>query len=66
MSVRSKKPQIVLRDGKPAAVILDLNTYEDLLERAEEAEDLRILRRLRKKPTSFRKLSEIIGDRRRV
>lgn len=47
------EPQIVLRNGKPVAVILDIKKYEELLERAEDAADLRTLRAMRKKAASI-------------
>jgi prevent-host-death family protein len=43
-----KTPQIVLRDGKPAAVILDIDEYQELLERLEDVEDLRALQKIRR------------------
>ncbi len=38
----TRKRELVYRDGKPAAVILDIAEYEELLERAEDLDDLRI------------------------
>jgi prevent-host-death family protein len=38
---RRKDPEIVMRGGKPAAVILDIEEYRELLERLEDAEDLK-------------------------
>lgn len=60
MKRRKRQPEIVLRNGKPAAVILGLDEYEELLERAEDAADLKTLRAIRKKPLRFRKLEEVI------
>lgn len=57
-------PQIVLRNGKPSAVILDIGDYENLLERAEEAEDLRILQAMRRRPLRFRKLEDFLKEQR--
>jgi hypothetical protein len=51
-----REPQIVFRGGKPSAVILDIDVYQDLLERLEDVEDLQMLARMREKPLSFRKL----------
>ncbi len=56
--------EVVLRAGKPAAVILDINEYRDLLERVEQAEDLKMLRQLRSRPLRFRKLEEFIKEHR--
>jgi PHD/YefM family antitoxin component YafN of YafNO toxin-antitoxin module len=56
-----EKPQVVLRNGKPAAVILDIRDYEKLLERVEDAHDLRHLRSIRKGRLKFRPLSEVMA-----
>lgn len=53
-------PEIVLRDGKPAAVILDIEHYRALLERAEDAEDLKALRAMRRRPLKFRRLDDFL------
>ena len=39
---KRKAPEIVLREGKPAAVILDIDEYREMLERLEAVEDLRM------------------------
>jgi PHD/YefM family antitoxin component YafN of YafNO toxin-antitoxin module len=56
---------IVMRKGKPVAVILPIADYEELLERAEDAEDVAWLRRARKKPLHYRPLEEYLAGRRR-
>ncbi|KPK75529.1 MAG: hypothetical protein AMJ89_04390 [candidate division Zixibacteria bacterium SM23_73] len=60
--VKKKNPEIVLRDGKPAAIILDIGEYQELLERLEDAEDLKMLQRMRKKPLKFRKLEDFLKE----
>ena len=57
-----RKPEIVLRDGEPSAVILDIQTYRDMLERLEEQDDLKELERLRAKPLRFRSLEEFLRE----
>lgn len=59
---RRRAPEIVLKEGKPAAVILDIDEYQEMLERLEDAEDLKILEKMRKKPLSFRKLEEFLEE----
>jgi PHD/YefM family antitoxin component YafN of YafNO toxin-antitoxin module len=62
-STRVKKrtePEIVLRGGKPAAVILDIEHYLELVERAEDAEELKMLEAMRRKPIRFRKLDDFL------
>jgi PHD/YefM family antitoxin component YafN of YafNO toxin-antitoxin module len=39
----SRKPNVVVDDGKPVAVILSLAAYEALLEKAEQAAELRAI-----------------------
>ena len=64
MRARKKKtePQIVMRGGKPAAVILDIEEYRSLLERLEDAEDLRMLNAMRNRPLKFRKLEDFLKE----
>lgn len=64
MKPRKKKtpPEIVLREGKPAAVILDIDEYRELLERLEDAEDLKMLAAMRKKPLRFRKMEDFLKE----
>jgi PHD/YefM family antitoxin component YafN of YafNO toxin-antitoxin module len=57
-----KEPELIYRNGKPVAVILDIEKYRELLERLEDAEDLKMLEKMRKKPLRFRKLDEFLKD----
>jgi len=59
---KSKAPDIVLKNGKPAAVILDIDKYQEMLERLEDAEDLKILAQMRKKPLTFKKLEDFLKE----
>ena len=59
---KRRTPEIVLKEGKPAAVILDIDEYQEMLERLEDAEDLKILEKVRKKPLNFRKLEEFLEE----
>lgn len=59
---RRKAPEVVLREGKPAAVILDIDKYQEILERLEDVEDLRVLEKMRKKPLKFRKLEDFLKE----
>lgn len=64
MKSRSKKkgPDVILRDGKPAAVILDINEYQEMLERLEDVEDLKALERMRQRPLKFRSLEDFLKE----
>lgn len=55
-----KSPEIALRDGKPTAVILDIDEYQEILERLEDREDLNTLKEMRKKPLHFRKFEDFL------
>lgn len=53
---RKKEPEIVIREGKPSAVILDIDEYQEMLERLEDMDDLRLLEKMREKPLKFKKM----------
>jgi PHD/YefM family antitoxin component YafN of YafNO toxin-antitoxin module len=55
-------PEIVLRNGRPAAVILDIDDYQEMLEHLEQIEDLKALDALRKKPVTFRRLDDFLKE----
>jgi PHD/YefM family antitoxin component YafN of YafNO toxin-antitoxin module len=59
---KRKMPEIVFREGKPAAVILDIVEYRKMLERLEDMEDLRMLEKMREKPLKFRKLENFLKE----
>ena len=57
------EPEIVTRNGKPVSVILPIRDYRELLERAEDAEDVTSLRRARRKPMQYRPLEDYLAER---
>jgi PHD/YefM family antitoxin component YafN of YafNO toxin-antitoxin module len=59
---KKKPPEVVLRGGKPAAVILDIEEYREMLERLEDMEDLKMLEDMRKKPLKFRSLDDFLTE----
>lgn len=59
---KKKPPEVVLRGGKPAAVIIDIDEYRDMLERLEDVEDLKMLEDMRKKPLKFRALDDFLKE----
>lgn len=59
---RKKEPEIILRNGKPAAVILDIEAYQEMLERLEDIEDLKMLAEMREKTLKFKKLEDFLGE----
>jgi PHD/YefM family antitoxin component YafN of YafNO toxin-antitoxin module len=59
---KRKAPEIVLREGKPSAVILDIDDYREMLERLEDLEDLNMLKEMRKRPLKFKKLEDFLKE----
>jgi antitoxin (DNA-binding transcriptional repressor) of toxin-antitoxin stability system len=59
------EPEIVTRKGKPVSVIIPIKAYQKLLERAEDAADLALLKRSRKKPLHYRPLEDYLADRKK-
>lgn len=60
--VKRKPPEIILREGKPTAVILDIDEYQEMLERLEDFEDIKLLKKMRQKPLRFRRLEEFLKE----
>ncbi|MCD6266536.1 MAG: type II toxin-antitoxin system Phd/YefM family antitoxin [Deltaproteobacteria bacterium] len=59
---KRKTPEIVMREGEPTAVILDIDEYQEILERLEDMEDLKMLEDMRKKPLRFRSLDDFVKE----
>lgn len=62
MRPRPSPREVVVRDGKPVAVILDIEEYREMLERLEDLEDLKVLEELRRQPLEFRRLDEFLEE----
>jgi prevent-host-death family protein len=56
------KPQVVMRNGRPDAVIIDIKDYQKLLERLEDKEDLADLIKMRKGSLHFRKFDDFLAE----
>ncbi len=50
---KTKHPDIIFRDGKPSAVILDIDEYEELLKQIDDTDDLAYLKKINQKPEEF-------------
>ena len=59
------EPEFVTRNGKPVAVIIPIKDYEELLERAEDNDDVAWLKCARRKPLHYRPLEEYLAERNR-
>ena len=62
MKTPTKNPEIIMRDGKPVAVILDIDIYEQMLEQIESIEDLEYLEKIRQQPLEFRSLDDFLNN----
>jgi PHD/YefM family antitoxin component YafN of YafNO toxin-antitoxin module len=60
--IKRKTPEIVFRNGKPSAVIMDIKDYREILERLEDTDDLKMLDDMRKKPLKFKKLDDFLKE----
>jgi antitoxin (DNA-binding transcriptional repressor) of toxin-antitoxin stability system len=60
VKVPKLEPEIVTRNGKPVSVIVPIKAYQELLERAEDADDVAWLKKMRKKPLHYRTLEEVL------
>lgn len=60
--LRKAKPQVIMKNGKPNAVIIDIRDYQKMLERLEDKEDLADLARLRKGSLHFRKFDDFLAE----
>jgi len=56
------KPQVIMKNGRPSAVIIDIKDYQELLDRLEDKEDLADLEKIRKGSLEVRKLSDFMAE----
>lgn len=57
-----KIPEIVVRAGKPVAVILDIANYQEMLEKLDDTEDIKMLNEMRKTTLKFKPLTEFLEE----
>jgi PHD/YefM family antitoxin component YafN of YafNO toxin-antitoxin module len=55
-------PDIIFRDGKPTAVIVDIEQYQEMLELLDDIEDLRELEEMKKEPLEFIRLDDFLKE----
>lgn len=63
MKATFSEPEIVTRKGKPVSVIIPIKDYEELLERAEDAQDIAWLKKARRKKLKYRPLEDYLAKR---
>ena len=59
---RKRQVRLVVEDGEPRGVILDIQDYIEMLERLEDAERLAALNAMRQTPLEFRRLDEFLAE----
>lgn len=55
-------PELVYREGRPIAVIVDIDVYREMLERLEDVEDLRAIEALRQDRNADRPLDDVLAE----
>lgn len=60
--VLKTKPQVVMKNGRPNAVLIDIKDYQKLLERLEDKDDLSELEKMRKINLRFRKFDDFLAE----
>jgi PHD/YefM family antitoxin component YafN of YafNO toxin-antitoxin module len=61
--MKTAQREIITRNGKPISVIIPIAEYEELLERVEDASDLKWLKRTRAGKVQYRPLEEYLAER---
>lgn len=56
------RPQVIMKDGRPSAVIIDIKDYLKLLDRLEDKEDLADLEKIRKGNLQVRKFNDFLTE----
>ncbi len=56
------KPQVIMKDGKTSAAIIDIKDYCELLERLEDKEDLAGLDKIRMGGIQVRKFEDFLAE----
>lgn len=62
-SILKAKPQVIMKDGRPSAVIIEINDYRALLERLEDKEDLADIEKIRMGGMQVRKFKDYLAER---
>jgi len=56
------KPQVIMKNGEPEAVIINIKDYRRLLERLEDKDDIADLEKIRKGGLHVRKFSDFLME----
>ena len=61
-TARGRRPQVVVKDGEPVAVIIDIDEYRALLEKLDDADDIAYLKEIAGRKLRFRKLADFVSE----
>lgn len=59
---KRKKPDFIIRGGKPVAVIIDIDEYQEILDILDDIEDTKELAEMRKKTLKFKDLDDFLKE----
>ena len=59
---KTKEPKLIVENGEPKAVILDIQDYRELLERLEDVDDLKELEKIRSRDVKYRALTDFLSE----
>ena len=62
VTLKKRLPEIVLKNDKPSAVILNINVYKEMLEQLEDVEDIKMLADMRKRHLKFRSFDDFMKE----
>ena len=65
MSGDPYKPQLLVKNGKAVAVVLDIDDYEALLELAEQRQDMKAIRAMKKRDWATISFEDYLQQRKR-
>ncbi len=67
MPIKTKKrtirtPEVIYRNNKPVSVIIDVDEYNNMLERLEDIEDLKFIENLKREKLKFKRLDDFLTE----
>jgi hypothetical protein len=60
------KPDFIYRNNKVVAAIIDIDVFDEILEKFEDEEDILYLKNARNKTLNYRKFNEYLSERENV
>ncbi|MDP2364964.1 MAG: hypothetical protein Q8M94_14495 [Ignavibacteria bacterium] len=66
LTLTDMKPDFVYRNNKVVAAIIDIDVFDEIIERLEDEEDIAYLKDARNKTLNYRKFGEFLAERENV